>query len=184
LCEEILSGKEFWVVFHNLGVFIYEQCVVVNVSSSSFFFSWPRSRRWNCCVGTHCFFMVKRPALFSLLQRTSLLHPFFISTDSCASRSKISSSPCSDISKTRMNLSPARLQSSMLNSAGIISSSQYSSLFPHGEVERWDELAHPRDSPTAVIDVFYSIADILFGSIINTINKHLHSINNSIHNTW
>jgi hypothetical protein len=36
-------------------------------------------------------------------------------------------------------------------------------------------------SPTAVIDVFYSIADILFGSIINTINKHLHSINNSIH---
>jgi len=108
---------------------------------------------------------------------------YFASKKFCSSPS-LCVSPGSSESGSKLS-SPARLQSSMLNSAVIISSSQNSSLFPHdGEMARSSagmSLAALATSPTAVTDVFYSIADILFGSIINTINKHLHSINNSIH---
>ena len=108
---------------------------------------------------------------------------YFASKNFCSSPS-ICISPESSESGSKLSC-PARLQSSMLNSAGIISSSQNSSLFPHdGEMARSSAgmcLPTLATSPTAVTDVFYSIADFMFGSIINTINKYLHRINTSIH---
>jgi hypothetical protein len=112
------------------------------------------------------------------------LRPLHFASKKFCSSPSICISPESSELGSKLS-SPARLQSSMLNSAGIISSSHNGSLFPYnGEMARSSagmSLPTLATSPTAVPDVFYSIADILFGSIIKTINKHLHSINNSIH---